>query len=102
MCFRQMPTKECSPMRLLPSALVVALVGLFSLGCGKNGFFNAKGHILKGGKPLALADGQVLRIFFAPTSAPGTRYDSYAASFEPEDGSFVVVGKDGHGLPPGT
>jgi hypothetical protein len=89
-------------MWLLRSALLVALVGLFSLGCGKVGFYNAKGHVLKGGKPFTLAEGQVLRIFFAPTDTSGTRYDSFAGSFDPEDSSFVVVGKDGHGLPPGN
>jgi hypothetical protein len=89
-------------MGLLRSVFVAALAGLFALGCGKAGFYNARGHVLKAGKPFALANGQVLRIFFAPTDTSGTRYDSFAGSFDPDDGSFVVVGKDGQGLPPGN
>jgi hypothetical protein len=89
-------------MRILRSVLACGLVSLLALGCGNNGFMNAKGHILKGGKPFLVSEGQGLRIFFAPTDRSGTRYDSYAASYDPEDGSFVVIGKDGRGLPPGN
>jgi hypothetical protein len=89
-------------MRSLQFILLAAVVGLFSLGCGNNGFINARGRVLKGGEPLRLSQGQVLRIFFGPTSAGGTRYDSFAASYNPKDGSFVVLGKDGRGLRPGN
>jgi hypothetical protein len=87
---------------MIHSAVILALVSLLPIGCGNNGFINAKGHVMKAGRPFLLPDGQVLRIFFAPTNTEGTRYDSYAGSYDPEDGSFEVVGKDGRGLPPGT
>ena len=81
--------------------VVVALVGLVSVGCGNNGMINAKGRVVKGGQPFLLPDGQAMRVFFAPTNTEGSRYDSYAASYNADDGSFEVVGKDGRGLPAG-
>jgi hypothetical protein len=84
--------------RLLP---VFVLLGLFCLGCSRDGYFNARGRIVKGGRPLILPEGQGLRVFFCPSETGGTRYDSFAASYDPTDGSFEVMGKDGRGLPPG-
>jgi hypothetical protein len=88
-------------MRALRNLLLMALTGSLVLGCGKSGFFHAKGHIVKGGQPFQIADGQSLRIFFAPATAEGSRYDSYAGTLNPDDGSFEIVGKDGQGLPAG-
>ena len=43
-----------------------------------------------------------MRIILAPLETPaGSTYDSYAAEFHPDDGTFLVLGKDGNGLPPG-
>jgi hypothetical protein len=82
--------------------LLLALIAPFLLGCGKSGYVKAVGHIVKGGQPFRLDEGQSLRLFFAPSNTQGSRYDSFAASFNPDDGSFEVLGKDGEGLPPGT
>ena len=88
-------------MRSLAYLLAAAIAGLTVMGCGNNGFINAKGHIIKGGQPYLLPEGQGFRIFFMPENTSGTRYDSYSAAYDPEDGSFLVTGKDGRGLPPG-
>ncbi len=81
---------------------LVLLIGLLSLGCGASSTVNARGRIIKGGQPFVTAEGEGLRIIFAPETPPaGTQYDSYAAEFHREDGTFVVKGKDGKGLPPG-
>jgi hypothetical protein len=88
-------------MRALRNLLLIALTGSLALGCGKSGFFHAKGHIVKGGQRFQIAEGQSLRILFAPLAGEGGRYDSYAGTFDPDDGSFEIVGKDGQGLPAG-
>src|SRR6516164_10313358 len=77
------------------------LLGLLSAGCGSN-MIKAKGRVVKGGQPFVPGEGEGLRIFFVPAVSPVDRYDSYIAVFNKDDSSFVVVGKDGQGLPPGN
>jgi len=87
------------PRRLILSLL---LLGLFALGCGDSSHIRAKGRIIKGGQPYLAPEGEGFRVFFVPMeAAKGSHYDSYAAEYNPEDGSFRVEGKDGKGLPPG-
>jgi hypothetical protein len=88
-------------MRSLTCLMTVSIACLTAMGCGNSGFINARGHIIKGGQPYLLPEGQGFRIFFMPEDTSGTRYDSYSAAYDPEDGSFLVTGKDGRGLPPG-
>jgi hypothetical protein len=89
-------------MRRLQYLAVGLLIGLFAAGCGNSGLIKAKGRVLKGGQPYRTGEGQGLRIFFAPVEIPGKEhYDSYAAEYHAEDGTFQVKGKDGAGLPPG-
>jgi hypothetical protein len=92
--------ERVNPMRLQRVLLPGVLVGLCVLGCGSHGPFNAKGRVLKGGKPFELGENEGLRIFFVPLDPPAGGYDSFAAEFH-KDGTFVVKGKDGRGLPPG-
>ena len=83
--------------------VVGLLVTLFAAGCGDSGFVKAKGHLVKGGNPFLTGEGEGMRIVFAPIELQSTtQYDSYAASYNPKDGSFVVTGKNGKGLPPGN
>ena len=90
-------------MRSLRRLLPGLLIGLLALGCGRSGFIKARGCITKGGQPFLAGAGQGLRIFFVPLATPeGSRYDSYAAEYDPEAGTFQVRGKDGQGLPPGS
>ena len=77
-------------------------MGLLALGCGNSSFIKAKGRIVKGGQPFLTEEGEGLRIFFDPLELPpGHHYDSFAAIYDPDNGSFQVAGKDGQGLPPG-
>jgi len=79
------------------------LVSLFAAGCGDSGFVKAKGHIIKAGQPYLTGPGEGFRIVFAPIELQSTtQYDSYAASYNPRDGSFIVTGKNNKGLPPGN
>jgi hypothetical protein len=88
-------------MRSLKRSLACLLVSLISVGCG-SGFIKAKGRVLKDGSPYHTPEGAGLRIFFVPMGEiTGTQYDSFAAVYDSRNGSFVVVGKDGRGLPPG-
>jgi len=81
---------------------VVAVLASLSLGCSNDGFFNATGRVVKGGQPYLPPEGQGLRIAFIPVPEPGMRrYDAYRAGYDPEEGTFRVLGKDGRGLPPG-
>jgi hypothetical protein len=87
------------PTRHLFPCLVI---GVLSLGCGDSSHINARGRVLKGGQPYVLPEGQGLRIFFVPLDLPaGTHFDSYAAEYDPDNGSFEVKGKDRRGLPAG-
>jgi hypothetical protein len=89
-------------MRNTRCVLPCLLIGLLAIGCGSS-FIKAKGRVVKGGEPFHLGEGEALRIILAPLDAPedSHHYDSYAAEFHPDDGTFLVKGKDGNGLPPG-
>src|SRR5712692_8348355 len=88
-------------MRTIRRLLLCLLLSLLAVGCGA-GYIKAKGRVLKGGELFHPGEGEALRIILAPLEAPtGSTYDSYAAEFHPDDGTFQVKGKDGNGLPPG-
>ena len=81
---------------------VCPLISLLALGCRDSSYIQAKGSVRKGGQPFRTNEGEGLRIIFEPlNSASGTKYDSFAAAYDPSDGGFQVLGKDGQGLPPG-
>ncbi len=89
-------------MRPLRHCLPALLLSLLALGCGDSSFIKAKGRITKGGLPYHTGEGEGLRIFLVPLDPPqGSHYDSYAAEYDPDAGTFQVKGKDGKGLPPG-
>jgi hypothetical protein len=77
------------------------LIVLLAVGCGGRSNIKAKGWVRKGGEPYLTNKGDGMRIIFAPLEGTDGRYDSFAAVYQPTDGSFQVVGKDGTGLPPG-
>ncbi|HEV2947132.1 MAG TPA: hypothetical protein VGX70_07135 [Gemmataceae bacterium] len=82
--------------------LILILIGLFPLGCGDSSHIKAKGRIIKGGQPYFVPEGSGFRVFFVPLDTPeGKHFDSFAAEYNSEDGSFRVQGKDGKGMPPG-
>jgi hypothetical protein len=88
-------------MRAPGRLIAVLLLGLSTLGCGKSGFVKPRGKVIKAGQPYCTPEGEGLRIFLSPIDAQSKGYDSYAAEYNQDDGSFRVVGKDGNGLPPG-
>jgi hypothetical protein len=89
-------------VRVYISAALALLMAFLVAGCGNSSHIKAKGRVLKGGQPYLTAQGEGLRIFFAPVEGgSGDHYDSYAALYQPADGTFQVKGKDGAGLPPG-
>jgi hypothetical protein len=78
------------------------VIGLLTVGCGDSSRIKAKGRVMKGGQPYLLPEGEGFRIFFVPLdSQDGVHFDSYAAIYDPQTGSFEVHGKDGKGLPTG-
>jgi hypothetical protein len=82
---------------------VCSLACLLAAGCGDAGYVKAKGRIIKGGQPYITEEGVGVRMVFEPMEMPeGTKYDSYAAAYDPDDGSFFVMGKQQKGLPPGN
>jgi hypothetical protein len=88
-------------MRVRWHLVAGALVGLFLLGC-TDSQIKTRGKVVKGGQPYLTEKGQGFRIVFQPLEAPdGKHFDSYAAAYDPSDGTFEVQGKDGKGLPPG-
>jgi hypothetical protein len=90
-------------MKLLRRIIALLILGLLATGCGDSGFVKARGHIIKAGEPYLTGPGEGFRIVFAPIELQSTtQYDSYAASYNPKDGSFIVTGKNGKGLPPGN
>jgi hypothetical protein len=88
-------------MRSWKWLVVLPLLCLLALGCDASSCIQAKGSILKGGQPYRTKEGQGLRIIFVPLDPPTGTYDSFAAEYDPDEGSFHVLGKDGKGLPPG-
>jgi hypothetical protein len=80
-------------------AVLTGLVVLFALGCG--GRLKPKGRMVRGGEPLRTGPGEGMRVVFEPVEVTGSTYDSYPAQFNGDDGTFIVTGKDGNGLPPG-
>jgi hypothetical protein len=79
---------------LLAAALAAA-------GCGPV-MLKTKGRLLKGGAPLTPAQGEIVRVMFVPVAeGKDPVKDYYVAQFDPADGTFQVVGKDGRGMPPG-
>ncbi len=80
----------------------VLLVAVVS-GCSSGNNIAARGKVVKGGQPFTLSEGEGMRIVFAPeASATGSSsYESFSAEYSGSDGTFVVRGKDGSGLPAG-
>jgi hypothetical protein len=89
-------------MRLLRHLVFGLLFGILALGCGNSSLIKARGRVVKNGQAYTLGEGEGLRMIFVPQAPPdGNHYDSFAAVFHPDDGTFEVVGKEGQGLPVG-
>ncbi len=79
----------------------VLVVGLAAAGCGPQ-MLQTKGRVLQGGAPLRPGPEEIVRVTFVPLPADGQpARDYYVAAYDPDAGTFRVVGKDGRGMPPG-
>jgi hypothetical protein len=82
-------------------SLTLLLLALAVAGCG-SGKLQTKGRLLMDGKPLVVSEEDTVRVIFVPIPEAGKRAENtYMAAFHPEDGTFMAVGADGKGLPPG-
>jgi hypothetical protein len=87
-------------MRCIRITLAALLITSLLPGCGSN--IRARGRVVKNGQVFPLKAGEGLRIFFVPAeSTSESSWETYAAVYNKDDGTFVVAGKNGNGLPPG-
>jgi hypothetical protein len=86
--------------RLLQLMILVAILAV--CGCGGSGSYQTRGRLLKGGVPLTVAEPDYVRVVLVPLPEDGSKVmDWYVAEFKGIDGTFIVKGKDGKGMPPG-
>ena len=75
---------------------------LLASGCGENGLIRARGRVVKGDEAFIPEEGQSLRIQFVPITDDGKPpLSKYYAEFDEETGTFVAVGPQREGVPPG-
>ena len=80
--------------RLILAAIVLSVA---ASGCGPS-LIKPKGHVVKNGTPLTFNKSEMLDIAFYPDDGS----DEFYASVKPQDGNFIVLGRKGKGIPPGT
>jgi hypothetical protein len=85
------------------STLGVVFVFALALGgCGRDGLLRTKGRLLKGGVALIPKQDEAIQIIFVPIlpggSPPG---DHYVAQVDQTTATFMPVGKNLKGMPPG-
>jgi hypothetical protein len=80
--------------------LAALLAGLLLPGCGGS-LVKPGGRVVKGQTSFLAEEGEVLHITFVPAEGNDKEFTSYPAEYHREDGTFRVLGKDGHGVPPG-
>lgn len=92
-----------SEMRPLFGAGVLLLALLANGGCGaKDDLMPLRGRILKAGEKFETGNLEIMQIIFVPILPSGEPpRDHYYANVNDLDGTFVVAGKTGRGLPPG-
>jgi hypothetical protein len=85
-------------LRPLAGTLAVTFVLAAVSGCG-GGKTLARGKLVSNGQPVTVSDKGVIVIrFYAETDR--TKGQPFPAETRP-DGTFTVVGRDRHGIPPG-
>lgn len=88
--------------RLIGSTLLILFL-LTAGGCGaKNDLLPLRGRILKAGEKFEAGNLEIMQVIFVPILPSGEPpRDHYYANVNDLDGTFVVAGKTGKGLPPG-
>jgi hypothetical protein len=83
------------------SWIATALMGVCA-GCSQgDGRLNVTGKIVKGGAAFTVPEDEYVRVTFFPITAGGPPKNTYAASYNRNDGTFRAIGGDGKGIPPG-
>src|SRR5581483_1216377 len=89
--------------------LLSAAAALVAPGCGSSNEVPVSGRLLKGGVPYRPPEGQKVGVTLYAVEvldARGARVpggdEPYAAQVRPADGTFVVPGREGRGIPPGS
>jgi hypothetical protein len=93
-------------LRPILALLIAAL--LLSAGCGGDGnTIWVTGKLLKGGVKYEPPADQLVSVTFVAIEVkdkdgkPGRAGEPYLAQYDPADGTFAVVGREGYGIPPG-
>jgi len=79
------------------TCLFALLVACSVIGCG-SARSKVEGKIVKGGQPFTVSEKGVFVLSFVPES--GAAKETYNATTK-HDGTFVIVGPEGRGVPPG-
>jgi hypothetical protein len=79
--------------------ILAAIICLGAAGCG-SGMLKPSGRLMKKGAPYVPGEGEAVHLAFFPEEEKPD-HDTYPAKFNNQDGTFVVLGVDGRGLPPG-
>ncbi len=85
-------------MRTLAWLCLVLMI--LATGCG-SGKLQTRGHVLNGGQPFMVPEGEYVRLIFVPVVESGNPHETFVAEYNRKDGSFKVAGKDLQGMPPG-
>jgi hypothetical protein len=95
---------------MIPRSLVLILLVALALacfGCGNSNAIKVTGKLLQAGQPYVPPAGQrvVVTLYVVDVKdASGKRIpaqEPFHGYYDPKDGTFVVPGPDGHGIPPG-
>jgi hypothetical protein len=93
-------------LRRLALAMFVALP-LAGFGCGKSNAIKVTGKLLQAGKPYVPPTGQRVVVTLHVLDAKDASgqalpaQEPFRSYYDPNDGSFVVPGPEGYGIPPG-
>jgi hypothetical protein len=85
------------------SVLIPGILIVVTAGCGGSAKLQTRGCVVVNGAPLVPAAEEIVRVTFVPLpEGGGPAMDFYAATVNPDNGTFQVAGKDGKGVPPGN
>ena len=88
-------------MRPTMRLLTIFLLGSLLVGCGGSRV-KARGRLVKNGEPFVPNEKETVHVAFFPAGEESQSSDrSYVVKFNRADGTFLVSGADGKGLPPG-
>jgi hypothetical protein len=87
--------------------VVLTALPLACLGCGNSNAIKVSGKLLQAGQPYVPPAGQRVVVTLHVLDAKDARgtavpaQEPFHAYYDPKDGTFVVPGPDGSGIPPG-